>query len=336
MTEQESESSLTNDPDPNAPIRSASEYHTPVMLPEVLEFLDMKPNAVYVDATLGGGGYTEAMLRASKKSQVFGFDTDPAAVTFATNRLKPFGDRFQLIAENFARLRESMAERGIAKFEGIVYDLGVSSHQLDTSSIGLSYRVESPLDMRLDPRLPLSAHAVVNTYDAAELKRIFQRYGEEPYSGPIARSIVAAREIHEIQTTTELAGIVTKGVREDKRNSTLSRVFQALRIEVNQELASLERSLRQAIDMLRVGGRIVVVSYHSLEDRIVKEIFKEESSPIAEAGTLKSLKETIDRERVRLTLLHRKAVTPSAEEVETNVRARSAKLRAAEKTAIRD
>jgi 16S rRNA (cytosine1402-N4)-methyltransferase len=341
------ESSLTNDPtderadphpgdrvgDPSGEAagetRVAGVYHVPVMLPEVLEYLSMKADGVYVDATLGGGGYAEAMLLASKSATVYGFDTDPNAMAFAQARLARFGARFQLVPENFSDLRQTLADRGITAIDGIVYDLGVSSNQLDTSSIGLSYRVEAPLDMRLDPRLSITAQEIIDTYDAQELKRIFKQYGEEPYAGPISRKIVDARASKAIRTTTELAAVVTEGVREDKRNATLSRIFQALRIEINQELESLRRSLEQAVDLLVDEGRIVVVSYHSLEDRIVKEFFKEQSAPQAEAGSLQGLKESIDRTRVRLQLLSRKAIAPSEEEVRINIRARSAKLRAA-------
>lgn len=319
--------SLKNEP---VPIATSAGYHTPVMLREVLDHLAMHAG-VYVDATLGGGGYTERMLESNSTARVIGFDTDPDAMAFATARLAKYDDRFQLVKENFADLQQALLAIGISEIDGIVYDLGVSSHQLDTTSIGLSYRVEAPLDMRLDPRLEKSARDVIDTYDDRELKRIFARYGEEAYAGPIARAIVKARDTKRITTTTELARVITDGMREDKQNATLSRIFQALRIEVNHELESLERSLRQAIDIVKPGGRIVVVSYHSLEDRIVKEIFKEESSPAAKAGSLQGLKSSIDSERIRLRLLTKKPVVPTDEEVETNVRARSAKLRAAEK-----
>ena len=319
--------SLKNEP---VPIATSAGYHTPVMLREVLDHLAMHAG-VYVDATLGGGGYTEAMLESNSSARVIGFDTDPDAMAFATARLAKYGDRFQLVKENFADLQQALLTIGITEIDGIVYDLGVSSHQLDTTSIGLSYRVDAPLDMRLDPRLEMSAQDVIDTYDDRELKRIFARYGEEAYAGPIARAIVKARDTKRITTTTELARVITEGMREDKQNATLSRIFQALRIEVNHELESLERSLRQAIDIVKPGGRMVVVSYHSLEDRIVKEIFKEESSPAAKAGSLQGLKSSIDSERIRLRLLTKKPVVPTDEEVGTNVRARSAKLRAAEK-----
>lgn len=309
----------------------ASSYHDPVMLREVLDSLTPVKGGIYVDCTLGGGGYAEAILKQIGDGKLYGFDTDPHAMDFAGKRLAMFSGRFEIVPENFASLERSLHDRGVRQVDGIVYDLGVSSNQFDTGSIGLSYRVEAKLDMRLDPRLPVSAWQVVNEYSDEELKRIFKRYGEEPFAGPIARKITAARIAKPVETTTELADIVTKGVREDKKASTLSRIFQALRIEVNQELESLTSSLEQAIRLLKPGGRLVVVSYHSLEDRIVKDLFREQSEPKVEPGSLRSLKESIDLARATLELIERKPVIPSEEEIALNPRARSAKLRAARK-----
>ena len=251
-------------------------------------------------------------------------------MTFAAKRLERFGEQFRIVPENFSALRSALEGYGITTIDGIVYDLGVSSHQLDTTSIGLSYRTEAPLDMRLDPRLPVSAQDVIDTYEEHELKSIFRRYGEEPYAGPIARKIVEKRREGRIRTTTGLAAAITQGMRADKQNETLSRIFQAIRIEVNKELENLTSSLQQAIELVRPGGRIVVVSYHSLEDRIVKNFFRDESSPVAEAGSIQALKESIDTKRIRLRLLTKKPVAPQADEIHRNPRARSAKLRAAE------
>jgi 16S rRNA (cytosine1402-N4)-methyltransferase len=302
------------------------------MLTEVLEYLDVKPGDTIIDCTLGGGGYSEAILeRLHGEGKVFGFDTDPHAHDFAGKRLAKFGSLFEIVSENFSEIEQAMHDRGVDTIDGIVYDLGVSSNQLDTESIGLSYRVESKLDMRLDPRLATSAWHVINEYEDTELKRIFKRYGEEPFSGPISRKITQARAVKRIETTTELAEIISRGIREDKRASTLSRIFQALRIEVNQELESLERSLEQAVRLLKPQGRIVVVSYHSLEDRIVKDFFREQSQPKVEPGSLRSLKESIDLDKATLELIERKPVLPTDEEVARNPRARSAKLRAARK-----
>lgn len=310
----------------------ASSYHRPVMLKEVLDRLNPLPGGIYIDCTLGGGGYSEAILeRLHGEGKVYGFDTDPNAMTFAGNRLARFKDSLEIVPENFSEIEQAMQDRHVNAVDGIVYDLGVSSNQLDTESIGLSYRIEAKLDMRLDPRLTISAWNVINEYESEELKRIFKRYGEEPFSGPISRKIAQARTSKPIETTTELAEIVTQGTREDKKASTLSRIFQALRIEVNHELESLETSLEQAVRLLTPGGRLVVVSYHSLEDRIVKEFFREQSEPKTEAGSLRSLKESIDLTKATLELIERKPVLPTEEEISENARARSAKLRAARK-----
>ena len=307
------------------------EYHIPVLAKEAIEALNCKNSGIFVDATLGGGGYAKLILMQSPSIKLYGFDTDPQAIEYASKRLVKFGDQFKIITENFSNLGEALISEGITQIAGIVYDLGVSSRQLDTTSVGLSYRFNGPLDMRLDPRLKRSAMDIIAQSSAEELKHIFGTYGEEPMSGRIARWIVEARDIKAIKTTHELAAIVAKGIREDKKNSTLSRIFQALRIEVNDELGSLRSSLEQAMDLLRGGGRIVVVSYHSLEDRIVKDFFAAHAKPKVVAGSLESLRQSIDEDKALLKLLTKKPIVPSEEEIEANPRARSAKMRVAEK-----
>ena len=307
------------------------EYHIPVLASEAVESLNIKTDGIYIDATLGGGGYAELMLMHSPSIKLYGFDTDPQAIEYASNHLAKFGKKFKIITENFSNLREALETEGVTQISGIVYDLGVSSRQLDTTSIGLSYRFDAPLDMRLDPRLKRSAMDIIAAASAEELKHIFGTYGEEPMSGRIARWIVEARDSKPIKTTHELAAIVTKGIREDKKNSTLSRIFQALRIEVNDELGSLRSSLEQAMDMLVSGGRIVVVSYHSLEDRIVKDFFAASAKPKVAEGSMESLRQSIDEEKALLKLIIKKPLIPSAEEIAANPRARSAKMRVAEK-----
>jgi 16S rRNA (cytosine1402-N4)-methyltransferase len=310
------------------------EYHIPVLAQAAIEALNIKAGGVYVDATLGGGGYSEMILGKSEASQsikLFSFDTDPQAIEYASKRLARFGDHLKIIKENFSHLDIALAKERITKISGIVYDLGVSSRQLDTASVGLSYRIDAPLDMRLDPRLKRSAMDIIAYESADELRYIFGTYGEEPMSGRIARWIVEARETEPIKTTTQLAKIVTRGIREDKKNATLSRIFQSLRIEVNDELGSLRSSLSQALELVEEGGRIVVVSYHSLEDRIVKDFFAKHAKPKVVLGSLESLKKNISEELARLKLITKKPVTPSEEEVENNPRARSAKMRVAEK-----
>jgi 16S rRNA (cytosine1402-N4)-methyltransferase len=306
-------------------------YHIPVLAHEAIELLNLQPSGIYVDATLGGGGYSELILNQLPVGKLFGFDTDPQAIEFASKRLAGYSGRFKIIADNFGALREALSDEHVEAISGIVYDLGVSSRQLDTASVGLSYRVDAPLDMRLDPRLPRSAMDVIAETEEEDLKQIFGRYGEEPMSGRIARWIAEARTKKPIRTTTELAAIVTQGIREDKRNATLSRIFQALRIEVNDELGNLRSSLEQALDLLEAGGRLVVVSYHSLEDRIVKDFFAAGAKPQVAAGSLESLRMSIDEEKALLKVITKKPVTPSDEEVAANPRSRSAKLRAAEK-----
>jgi 16S rRNA (cytosine1402-N4)-methyltransferase len=317
-------------------ISTAGHYHVPVMLEESMQYLSLHDDGIYVDATLGGGGYSEAILTRTKRAKVFGFDTDPAAQKFASERLAKFGERFVQVPENFSELAEALRERGVDKINGIVFDLGVSSHQLDTDTIGLSYRITAPLDMRLDPRLRVSANEVIAEYEEDDLRRVFREYGEEKFAGRIARNIVESRKAKTIATTTDLAAVITRGIREDKKSETLSRIFQALRIEVNGELESLKRGLEASIDVTAGGGRIVVVSYHSLEDRIVKECFRHESAPKSEAGSLASLKEAVDMSRARLRELIRKPLGPGEEEVARNPRARSARLRAAERLPTRE
>ncbi|MEP7235252.1 MAG: 16S rRNA (cytosine(1402)-N(4))-methyltransferase RsmH [Ignavibacteriota bacterium] len=307
------------------------EYHIPVLAEQAIEALSLRSHGVYVDATLGGGGYSEMILMRSEGTKLIGFDTDPQAHEYASRRLAQFGDRFTLVKENFSALREGLANEGISQIDGIVYDLGVSSRQLDTTSVGLSYRFDAPLDMRLDPRLPRSAMEIIATSSAEELKGIFGNYGEEPMSGRIARWIVESREQKPVRTTHELAAIVTRGIREDKKNATLSRIFQALRIEVNDELGSLSTSLEEAMEVLVSGGRLVVVSYHSLEDRIVKDFLASHARPKVVPGSLESLRQSIDEAGAQLRLVTKKPVTPDEEEIEANPRARSAKMRVAEK-----
>jgi 16S rRNA (cytosine1402-N4)-methyltransferase len=312
-------------------VQREHEYHIPVLAKEAVESLNIKNDGVYIDATLGGGGYAELILMQSLSIKLFGFDTDPQAIEYASKRLAKFGKQFTIITENFSKLRKALSKEGITQISGIVYDLGVSSRQLDTTSVGLSYRFDAPLDMRLDPRLKRSARNIIAVSSAEDLKHIFGTYGEEPMSGRIARWIVEARTIKPIKTTHELAAIVTKGIREDKKNATLSRIFQALRIEVNDELGSLRSSLEQAMEMLIAGGRIVVVSYHSLEDRIVKDFFAASAKPKVAEGSIESLRRTIDEEKAMLRLISKKPIIPSDEEIEGNPRARSAKMRVAEK-----
>ena len=308
-----------------------SRYHLPVLAREAIDALVTSPSGIYIDATLGGGGYAERILERLGGGKLLAFETDPAAMAFAEARLERFGKMLEIVRENFGTLPSALEARSISEITGIVYDLGVSSHQLDTTSIGLSYRIESELDMRLDPRLERTAKDIIAAEDEQVLTRIFKEYGEEPFAKRIAYRIAKRRVEAPITTTTRLAEVIAEGIRDDKRNAVLSRIFQALRIEVNDELGNLRRSLEAAIDLLERGGRIVVVSYHSLEDRIVKEIFTRESRPEAEAGSIASLKQRVDLSKARLKVLTPKPVGASEAEIERNVRSRSAKMRIAEK-----
>jgi 16S rRNA (cytosine1402-N4)-methyltransferase len=228
-------------------------------------------------------------------------------------------------------LENALESEGVTGVDGIVYDLGVSSNQLDTSAIGLSYRVTSRLDMRLDPRLETTAYEIINEFEETRIKKIFKEFGEESRAGIFARRIVETRAVKPIETTTALADLLSRGIREDKRSAILSRIFQALRIEVNDELGQLEQSLEQAIRLLKPGGRMVVVSYHSLEDRIVKNAFIMASAPKSDPSSPDFMKSSIDLSRASLKLITRKPLVPADEEIARNPRARSAKLRAAEK-----
>jgi 16S rRNA (cytosine1402-N4)-methyltransferase len=306
-------------------------YHTPVLLREAIEALAIKPGGVYVDATLGGGGYSEKIVKMLSPGHLYSFDTDPNATSFASERLRSFTPLIEIVPENFRYVERELRARGVEKIDGIVYDLGISSRQIDTISVGLSYRYESELDMRLDPRLKRTAKEIIASASTDELKRIFREYGEEPLAGRIAGWIDRERKKGPIETTVHLANIITYGIREDKKNATLARIFQALRIEVNDELRALEESLEGAIHLLAGGGRIVVVSYHSLEDRIVKNFFLHHAKPATESGSLKSLRMATDEESAVLKLITRKPVTPGEQEIGENPRARSAKMRVAEK-----
>ncbi|HEY6170877.1 MAG TPA: 16S rRNA (cytosine(1402)-N(4))-methyltransferase RsmH [Candidatus Kapabacteria bacterium] len=310
---------------------ASEHYHTPVLLAEAVDALAIKADGIYVDATLGGGGYTEAIAEHLADGKVYSFDTDPNAIAFASERLQRFGERVVIVRENFRQIQNALAERGVKSVNGIVYDLGISSRQIDTTSIGLSYRFESELDMRLDPRLERTAKDIIADYDEYELKKVFRDYGEEPFSGRIARWIVEDRKKGPIETTVHLAQVATRGIREDKKSAVLARIFQALRIEVNDELGALRESLFGAMEVLAPEGRLVVVSYHSLEDRIVKEFFNTLAKPLTEAGSAKSLMMAIDDENATLSLITRKPAIASEEEVARNPRARSAKMRVAEK-----
>ncbi len=304
----------------------ASGYHAPVLCIPVVDALVTDPAGVYVDATLGGGGHTAALLdRLAPAGRVVGIDQDEAALAAARTRLAPAleAGRFLAVRGNFGDLEALLAEAGFDTVDGLLLDLGISSHQIDVPERGFSYAAAGPLDMRMDRRRRLTAHEIVNTWEAGALRRVLQAYGDEPRAAQVARAIVQARPL---ETTEALAAVVRAAVPTREEVKTLARVFQALRIAVNEELAMLEQVLAAAARVLRPGGRIAVISYHSLEDRRVKRVFRHGNLAGRPVRDLYGNPLTPWRE-----LTHR-PVTPPAEEVAANPRARSARLRVAERT----
>ncbi|MFA1713148.1 16S rRNA (cytosine(1402)-N(4))-methyltransferase RsmH [Peribacillus frigoritolerans] len=306
--------------------------HRTVLLKETVDGLNIKPDGIYVDCTLGGAGHSEYLLsQLSDKGRLYAFDQDETAIRNAKEKLESYGERIVLVPNNFKYLKEELNARGIEKVDGILYDLGVSSPQLDTPERGFSYNHDAPLDMRMDQSAAISAYDVVNTWSFHDLLRIFFQYGEEKFSKQIARKIEAAREIKPIETTFELVELIKDGIPAPARRKgghPAKRVFQAIRIAVNDELGVFEDSLEQAISLLDKEGRISVITFHSLEDRICKTVFKKASSmPDLPPG----LPVIPDEFKPTMKIITRKPILPSEEELEGNNRSRSAKLRIAEK-----
>lgn len=302
-------------------------FHIPVMLDEVMKFLITRDDGIYVDGTIGGGGHAEEILKRTK-AKVIGFDIDPKAIEFASERLKIFKDRVVILNKNYADIKDSLRELGIEKITGFLLDLGVSSFQLDYGG-GFSFRYEDKLDMRMDRSSDLTAEYILNNYSELEIADIIFKFGEEPKARAIAKEIVRYRRKKKIETTSELVKIIDKVASKKYRLKVLARVFQALRIAVNKELDNLKIALESVIDVLERGGRIVVISYHSLEDRIVKTFFKEnEKKCVCSAGA----SECICGKVQVIKILTKKPIVPSENEISLNPRARSAKLRAGEKS----
>ncbi|MEY8443204.1 16S rRNA (cytosine(1402)-N(4))-methyltransferase RsmH [Lactococcus ileimucosae] len=306
--------------------------HDTVMLHETVDMLEVKPDGIYVDATLGGAGHSEYLLSKLTTGHLYSFDQDDAAHENAKVRLKAAlaENKVTLIKSNFRYLRSKLAEQGITKIDGILYDLGVSSPQFDDSQRGFSYKKEARLDMRMDQSQALSAYEVVNDYPYEDLVRIFYRYGEEKFSKQIARKIEQARKLKPVELTTELAEIIKSALPQKelkKKGHPAKRIFQAIRIEVNDELGAAEESIEAAIDLLNVSGRISVITFHSLEDRLTKTLFKEYSTVNVPKG-LPLLPKDME---AKLKLINRKPILASDEELKLNNRAHSAKLRVAEK-----
>ncbi|MFJ8066210.1 16S rRNA (cytosine(1402)-N(4))-methyltransferase RsmH [Psychrobacillus sp. NPDC096426] len=307
-------------------------HHTTVLLKETVDGLAVRPDGIYVDCTLGGAGHSEYLVKQlNEQGKLICFDQDMTAIENAKVKLAPYLEQVTFVHANFRHLKKELASIGIEKVDGILYDLGVSSPQLDTPERGFSYNYDAPLDMRMDQTSELTAYHVVNEWAYEKLVKIFFRYGEEKFSKQIARKIEQSRETAPIETTFQLVELIKAGIPAAARRTgghPAKRIFQAIRIAVNDELGAAEDSLEDAIQLINVGGRISVITFHSLEDRLAKTIFKEASSlpdlppnlPVIPAGMEPMLK-----------LVTRKPILPSAEELEVNNRSRSAKLRIVEK-----
>ncbi|WP_017753623.1 16S rRNA (cytosine(1402)-N(4))-methyltransferase RsmH [Calidifontibacillus oryziterrae] len=306
--------------------------HVTVLKEEAVNGLNIKPDGVYVDCTLGGAGHSELILsKLSKRGKLFAFDQDEMALVHAEKKLATYRDQVTLIRSNFRYLKEALLEKGISEVDGVLFDLGVSSPQLDIAERGFSYHQDAPLDMRMDQSASLSAYDVVNDWDYHDLVKIFFKYGEEKFSKQIARKIENYRAKKPIETTGELVDLIKEAIPAAARRTgghPAKRVFQAIRIAVNDELKVFEEAIEDAISLTRSGGRICVITFHSLEDRICKTTFaKWSKGPELPPG----LPFIPEQYKPVLKLVTRKPIVPSEDEMEKNNRARSAKLRIAEK-----
>ncbi len=302
--------------------------HIPIMLAEVIDGLDIKPDGIYVDGTLGGGGHSyEIAKRLTEGGRLVGIDQDEAAIRAATERLAEFSDRVDIVRSNYSEMTGILKSLGIDRADGILLDLGVSSHQLDTADRGFSYMEDAPLDMRMDTRADKTAKDIVNQYSQAELTRILKLYGEEKFAAKIAGRIVSGRETKQIETTGELVEIIKSAIPIKYRltgGHPAKRTFQAIRIELNRELSVLEDSLEGMAAMLSDRGRMAVITFHSLEDRIVKSAFKRFEAPCT---CPPDFPVCVCGKKPLGTVVTRKPILPSEEETEINSRAKSAKLR---------
>ena len=304
--------------------------HYSVLLEEAVEGLNIKDDGIYVDCTLGGAGHSLEILKKLTTGKLYAFDQDNVALENAKIKLSEYADKVVFIKSKFENLKEKLAEQNVYEVDGVLYDLGVSSPQLDTPERGFSYNYDTRLDMRMDTDASMSAYEVVNEYSYHDLVRIFYRYGEEKFSKQIARNIEKKRELAPIETTFQLVDIIKESIPAAKRRTgghPAKRVFQAIRIAVNNELSVFENSLEQAIDIVKVGGRISVITFHSLEDRICKQIF---NSYAKNKEIPKNLPILPNESLAKLKLITRKPICPSDKELEENNRSRSAKLRVAE------
>lgn len=305
--------------------------HVPVLLREVLEGLNLGNDKIYVDCTIGGAGHSEKILENTKNSMLIGIDQDEDAILASTKRLEKYKSRVKIVRSNFANIKNVLESLNVDKVDGILADLGVSSHQIDTASRGFSFRFDSELDMRMDKSQSLSAKNVVNEYSEEKLKHIFKDFGEEKFASSIARKIVMERKKEPIETTKQLEKIILSAVPRYKGNdgsSNVQRTFQAIRIEVNHELDILENFIRDAESVLNPGGRLVIITFHSLEDRIVKRTFKDLAT-----GCIcpSDFPVCVCHRKPKVKIVTNHPITATTEELETNRRSASAKLRVIEK-----
>ena len=308
---------------------SGNERHTPVMAEEVKKFLITNPNGVYIDGTIGGGGHAEVLLDAlTDKALYIGIDKDATAIEYCKKRFKDSTSTVELCKGNFSMMNEIAEQMGVKGVDGVLLDLGVSSAQIDSPDRGFSYSSDGPLDMRMDQDSHISAAELIKSLSERELADLIYEFGEERHSRKIASAIINFQKKSSIETTSDLSSIVKRVIMGSKKTKSLARVFQALRIAVHEELSSLEKGLTIAVELLNKGGRIVVLSYHSLEDRIVKNQLRDMSKSRIEAPEMP----TGYREQVKLlNLLTKKVIRPTESEIRSNPRSRSARLRAAEK-----
>ena len=302
--------------------------HKSVLLKETIDGLKIKPDGIYVDGTLGGGGHaSEVARRLSDKGSIIGIDQDAAAIEAAGIRLKDFGEKVTIVRSNYCDMKSQLGKLGIDKVDGIVLDLGVSSYQLDTAERGFSYREDATLDMRMDRRQKMTARDIVNDYEERELYRVIRDYGEDKFAKNIAKHIVAARQKAPIETTGQLTEIIRASIPmkfQKKSGHPAKRTFQAIRIELNQELEVLKNSLDAMIDLLNPGGRLCIITFHSLEDRIVKSAFRKNENPCTCPSDFPVC---VCGKISKGSIITRKPILPSKEEMEENSRAKSAKLR---------
>ncbi len=304
--------------------------HISVLLNESISSLNLKENSIIVDATLGYGGHSSNILERIDKGYLFAFDQDSEAIRYSTDRLRHIGTNFTIIKSNFVNMKAELEKFGIEKVDGVLFDLGVSSPQLDDKNRGFSFHEDARLDMRMNKEQKLSAYEVVNEYSEKDLTNIFFKYGEDKFSKNVARKIVQYRKIKKIETTLELVEVIKSAIPMKYRinKHPARQIFQAIRIEVNHELDVIEPSLQQATSLLNVGGRVAVITFHSLEDRIVKNYFKK----ITEIDDkVKGIPNIPDEYLPDFKLITNKAITPNDEELETNPRSRSSKLRVIER-----